>query len=277
VLNDSGSVAGFSTRVSGVNTQVGSDSWVWNGTTTQQIGLTGGVYTGSAGYRASGPSRMNAIGHVVGNSSRVTGVNTSNGTDTWVWNGSITKAINPTGGVYTGSVGRQESDSSLINSIGDVVGVARRFAGLSTYIGEDVWYYDSDTDITTAIVGSIRTSDNYAYSRASVLTDGGFLLGYYSFFAGGVDPSQYRAFIFRPDLGLTDLGELVHGGLGASGWDTLSLPQFSSALNYIVGSGLPTGQASGQSVFLMVPAPGAAGLFALGGLLAARRRRPAAR
>ena len=74
----------------------------------------------------------------------------------------------------------------------------------------------------------------------------------------------------------TDLGNLVSGGLTLNGWSTLQNPLFTDALNTIVGYGYVNGQTTGQSVFVMtIPAPGAAGLLGLGGVLVARGRRRA--
>lgn len=100
--NDAGVVAGDPNRYTGVNTNNGRDAWVWNGTSTLQVGLIGGAYTGSFGYQYSSPQFLNEAGEVVGISSRFTGINTGNGGDTWVWNGTTTTQIGLTGGLYTG-------------------------------------------------------------------------------------------------------------------------------------------------------------------------------
>ena len=273
-LNAAGQVAGVSSRYRNVNTGNGADAWVWNGTGTTQIGLTGGVHTGTGGFQSSNPLFQNEAGHVAGDSARITGSSTNNGTDTWVWDGFSTVQVGLTGGVYAGSGGRQFSSISMFSESGVAVGLSNRYSGISTQIGQDVWYFDPATKISSAIIGSVRTSNNFAFSSPTLLTDDGFLLGYYTYFVNGAGIGEDRAFVFRPDLGLTDLGALVAGGLSEAGWRTLSRPQFSDLLNTIVGTGLTTGQSGGQSVFLMViPAPAASGLLGLSGLLAVRRKR----
>ena len=272
--NEAGQVAGYSERYTGLNTDNGRDAWAWNGTTTTQIGLTGGDNTASTGYQYSLPEIQNTAGQIVGHSARYIGTSTYNGNDAWVWNGTITTRIGLAGGINTGSAGYQYSSLLFQNFAGQVAGYSQRFAGVNTQIGQDAWYFDPNTLLSSAIIGSVRTSDNYAFSVPTILTEGGFLLGYYSFFNGGMDPAVDRAFVFRPDLGFTDLGDLVTGGLTASGWSTLQRPQFADALNTIVGYGYVNGQTTGQSVFVMsIPAPGAAGLLGLCGVLAMRRRR----
>ncbi len=179
-----------------------------------------------------------------------------------------------TGAAYTGSAGYQFSVNNLQNDAGRVAGRSLRISGVSTSNGQDAWYVDPVASMPSTIIGSVRTSDNRSFSQPTILTDGGFLLGYYSYFAGGIGSGVDRAFIFRPDLGFTDLGNLVTGGLTASGWSMLQQPQFADALNTIVVNGYVDGQSTGQSVFVMtISAPSAAALFGVVWLIASRRRR----
>ena len=160
---------------------------------------------------------------------------------------------------------------------GQAAGFSLRYAADSQGNGRVAWYYDSVSDTNYAMLLSQRSSDNYAFSQATLLTNGGFLLGNYAYFADGLDEGELRAFIFRPDIGLTDLGSLVNGGLTASGWSTLENPVYAQALDAIIGYGSVNGPAFGQSVFLMtptsVPAPGAVLALGLAGLISGRRRR----
>ena len=331
-LNGAGQIIGNTYRVSGVNSDNGRDTWVSNGTSTVQIGLTGGIYTGSAGYQYSGAGLQNEAGQVVGSSVRVTGLNTYNGRDAWVWNGTTTTQIGLTGGVFTDPNGRQFSESLFLNAAGQVAGRSERHGGVSIHAGYAswvwdgtitrqvglsgveflgvagyinntpsfqnsagqvvgtterfggsgqnglaAWYYDPTTLVTLPVYGSIRSGDYYSLTVPTLLTEGGFMLGYYMFFPGGMNPGVEHAFIFKPEYGLTDLGVLINGGLTLNGWSTLLRPQFSDALATIVGHGYVNGQTTGQSVFVMsVPAPGSFGLLGLGGAVALRRnRRPA--
>jgi hypothetical protein len=272
--NNAGQVVGVSQRFTPTGLNNGRDAWIWNGSSTLQIGLTGANYTGSAGYQTSDALRQNEAGQVVGISFRYTGLSTSNGQDAWVWNGSSTVRVGMSGPGYTGSAGYQFSNIRSQNSVGQVVGVSNRYTGVRTAVGQDAWYYDPIAQTSIAMIGSVRASDNYSFSECGVLTQGGFLLGNYTFFRGGAGPGEQRAFIFRPDLGFTDLGNLVSGGLTLSGWQSLRNPIFTDALNTIVGYGYVNGQTSGQSVFVMtIPTPGITLVVCVGGWLAATRRR----
>ncbi len=256
--NDAGQVAGLSWRYTGVSTNNGRNTWVYNpiSNTTVQTGLTGAANTGSAGFQQSFNELQNAAGQVAGSSQRYTGVSTDNGQNTWVYNpiSNTTVQTGLTGAANTGSAGFQQSFNTFQNAAGQVAGFSRRYTGVNTNNGQDAWYFDPITSITSAIIGSIRTADSFASSTPTILTEAGYLLGNYQFFAGGIGAGEQRAFIFRPDLGLTDLGNLVSGGLTANGWSTLQNPVFSDALRTIVGHGHVNGQTSGQSVFVMVAA-----------------------
>ncbi|MBX3387760.1 MAG: hypothetical protein KF768_14425, partial [Phycisphaeraceae bacterium] len=125
-LNEAGQVAGRSNRYTGASTDNGRDTWVYNPVTntTVQTGLTGGVYTGSAGFQQSVNNFQNQAAQVAGRSYRFTGGNTFNGGDTWVYNPVTNTTVQTglTGGVYTGSAGWQESLNNFQNQAGQVAG-----------------------------------------------------------------------------------------------------------------------------------------------------------
>ncbi len=271
----SGKVAGYSSLITSAGTFNGYNAWVWNGANTIRIGLTGPANTGSAGYQLLSVALLNDAGWVTGSSFRITGERTFNGGESWIYNPTTNSTVQTglTGLAYTGSAGYRQSIPNFLNAAGQAAGYSSRITGVDTENGQDAWYFDPTTQLSYPVTGSVRAADNYAYSIATILTKGGFLLGNYLFFPGGTGTGEQRAFIFRPDLGLTDLGNLVDGGLTLNGWATLQRPLFADALNTIVGYGYVNGQTTGQSVFVMVPTPSAAALLTLGGLLASRRRR----
>lgn len=274
--NQAGVVVGTSRRYVGVNTIKGYDAWVWNGATTTQIGLNGGVYADPTGRQVSEAMFLNEAGQVAGRSERHGGVSISAGYSAWVWDGAVTKQVGITGVGYVGIAGYQYSSPLFQNDAGHVVGVSERYNTQRNHNGAAGWYFDPLNSLSIPIIGSVRTSDNYALTTPTILTEGGFVLGSYTFFAGGMSPGVDRAFIFRPDFGLTDLGDLVNGGLTPNGWATLMRPQFSDALATIVGYGYVNGQTTGQSVFVLsIPAPGAIGILGLNGGIVMRRRRRA--
>lgn len=271
-----GVIAGYSTRIAGVVTNNGSNSWLYHpGTnTTVQIGMIGPAHTGSGGYQTSGSNFLNAAGQVAGTSARVTGVQQLNGYNTWAYNPQTNTTVQTglTGVGYTGFMGYQFSGNRFQNEVGQVAGISLRIVGVSDIYGQDAWYFDPFTGVTTGIFGSILSGVNFTSTEPTLLTDGGFVLGNYTFVQSG--NSVTRVFLFRPDLGLTDLGALVSGGLTANGWRTLQNPIFADALTTLVGYGFVNGQTIGQSVFVLnVPGPSAVGVLGLGVVVGLRRRR----
>ncbi len=272
-LNATGQVSGYSDRYDTANGFNGRLAWVWTGSTTIRVGLDGAVYTGSAGYQNSVPVFQTDSGYVVGETNRFTGVNTDIGQDTWIWDGTMTRQIGLTGGAYTGSAGLQYSEVIQFRNVGFAAGYSRRYTGVSVDNGRDAWYFDPLTLMVTPVIGSIRLSDNYSYSEPKLLTESGFLLGTYRYFPDGMGSGELRAFIFRPDLGLTDLGNLISDDLQSSDWSRLESPIFSDDLRTIIGVGVT--QTSGYfGVFaLAVPAPSGLAVLVLAGVATASRRR----
>lgn len=266
--SDGGVVAGISRRFSG-STSLGWNTWVYQPAlqTSIQIGLTAPANTGTGGFQNTQVDFINDAGAITGYSFRIIGATEERGQNTWVFDPATQSTIQ-TGLIdeahTRASDGFQGSTNVLLSESGDVGGWSYRNANN----GRDAWYYDSDAQLTSqptlGIVGGIRSSDNYAFSMPSVLTEDGFMLGYYSFFEGGAGNGQDRAFIFRPDLGFTDLGSLVDGGLSASGWSTLLRPEYSTFVDYMVGTGIvSSNNPASRSVFVLttVPAPAAAWCF----------------
>ncbi len=89
-LNASGAVIGYSQRYNSLGVGLGQDAWMNNGSTTQQIGLTGGEYTsaysggGGGVLQTSVPLAINNAGNVIGYSHRGFGY------DAWFFDGSVT-------------------------------------------------------------------------------------------------------------------------------------------------------------------------------------------
>lgn len=315
-----GRIVGSTRRISGINTELGQDLWVFDldGVQTEQVGLTGGPWRGSSGYQFSGLNLMNADGALAGYSQRITAASTETGQNTWALrpnqrdvvqtglttpahtsgsyqfsdniamdrtgrvvgfsrrldalgmdNGQNIWVFNPATGTTlqtgltatanTGSGGYQFSDYFAHNTAGQIVGTSRRVTGVSTFLGDqDVWYFDSATGVTHAIVGVVQGTS--AYAEPMALTEDGTLFGRYAIYSGpGGSVSSMRAFAFRPDRGFADLGSLVSGGLAANGWTALQNPNVATGVNQVVGSGLanigtatsPVPQPAGQSVFVL--------------------------
>jgi hypothetical protein len=98
-LNAAGQVAGYASRFNGTSA-IGTSAWLYNGSTTQEIGLTGAGYTNSStGSYANNANYLNAAGQVAGVAARHNG-STDTGTSAWLYNGSTTHDIGLTDAIH---------------------------------------------------------------------------------------------------------------------------------------------------------------------------------
>jgi hypothetical protein len=159
--NAAGQLAGTSDRYYPNENSNGASAWVWNGSTTMQIGLLGLEYFGSDGYHLSSVVKQNQAGQIAGATARVTGQRDLNGTDTWVWNGTTTTQIGLTGGIYTTAGGKQINVIEDQNEAGFIVGHVSRAPNLSNGL-QDLWQWDG---ATTRLIGPPVTSNGPYYSN----------------------------------------------------------------------------------------------------------------
>ncbi len=288
-LNNFGEVAGNSARFTANGGRLGQDNWLFDGTKTQQIGLTGGIYGYSVPggtFQASSIRTLNDQGQVTGVSIRYNSTGGRLGADCWFFNGSSTQQIGLTGGAFsyatTGGM-FQFSSSGVLNTRGQVIGYSNRYSTTGSSLGRTSWFFDPSTGVITPLQFSVDSANNFSLTSANVLTDSGLVLGYYELYSGATDEGQ-RAFFWSLSGGVHDLGSLVAGGLTASGWQELldaSGAQGSEgdgSSQFVMGTGMRT---NGEYAYLLVasvPEPTPAGILLLGGMgLLARRRRVAVR
>ncbi len=183
-ISDSGRVFGDSRRITGVSTSAGQTAWEYNPATglTSRLGLAGPQYVGSSGYESHQLSYANAAGDVAGRSIPITGVQSSNGIHTWVYNQSTgqTHRTGLTGPAFTGSAGYQQSDNARINANGQVAGSSMRISGVNTTVAAQTWVYEPATQETvpTGLTGPDYVDGNGVNaSQVRSQTDSGFVLG----------------------------------------------------------------------------------------------------
>jgi hypothetical protein len=240
--------------------------WLYNGSTTSDIGLTGSEYTRGDGYKYSWAYEVDEAGRVRGFSYRYNG---GLGQSAWLYNGTSTTEIGLGGSEHTRDDGYQYIDAQGgMNDAGQVLGFSKRFNGGHTDLGQDAWFYDPAHNQTFELQLSSRT-DGYAYSQAYYLGEDGLAVGTYRLFDALDNDLGERAFSFTIAGGLHDLGALVDGGLTANGWDALATAVRADPMGEIVGWGKLLSQSSGQMTYLLtpVPEPSTLALIGFGALL----------
>ncbi|HPD14878.1 MAG TPA: PEP-CTERM sorting domain-containing protein [Planctomycetota bacterium] len=288
-LNAAGRVVGVAYRYDAAGNDLGETAWLYNGTTTLNVGLTDPEHTAVNEYRSSYPHALNDAGWVAGTAIRFDAAGTGYlGQSAWLYNGTATLNVGLADPMRTradgfryssgAGIGGEDEGNLLLNALGQVAGQATRYNGGETPLGYSAWMYDPGTDTTYPFDLSTR-SDGYAYSEVTWLGDNGLVLGQYQLFDALDTDLGLRPFYFTVAGGLHDLGSLVDGGLAANGWDFLQWT-ISPSGEYIAGSGEPS--PSDPLAFLLspvqqqgaIPEPATLTLLGLGGLaLLARRRR----
>jgi hypothetical protein len=283
-LSNSGYVIGTSELYSSTATSLGLDAWVSNGTTTVQVNPTGGYYesTDANGTARFGtPRAVNNAGMVVGDSGRYGPVF---GPDAWIYDGTQTRSISPTGGLfeYSDADGTHSSARpKAISDAGQVIGSSTIYTVNSGTSGLSVgWFYDDDTRVTTPLIFATGPG-GAAESSAEYLSNDGLVLGYFRTNPGVGGQVINHGFAWSVDGGFHDLGDLVAGGLSGTDWsflaaayvaggESLNLPGFPKA---ITGVGHAIG--GGGTAFLMTaiaPEPASFSGLLMVTLLGRRRR-----
>jgi hypothetical protein len=176
-LNGAGQVMGTSERYNGGGTYLGESAWLYDGTTTIDIGLIGPEHTRSTGSRFSEPRQLNEAGQVVGRSDRFNGGSTFLGLSAWLFDGTTTIDIGLTGTEHTSTGGVRNSFSRSLNEAGQVIGISARFNGGVTF-GNSAWLYDGATTIQIGLTGPEHTrGDGFKQSITSFLNEAGQVAG----------------------------------------------------------------------------------------------------
>jgi hypothetical protein len=296
-LNNAGQADGYSFRYNSTGYALGQDVWFFNGTTTQQIGLTGAGYSYNAvgfgggvfqqSFPASfgtGTAALNNAGQTIGTSDRFSSpLEEYLGQDSWFFNGTTTQQIGLTGGVYSYNNGigiRQFSRPVELNDAGQVMGFSYRYSSSGGDLGQDGWVYDSAQNKTYLLQLSVDSATNYSFTQPEVLTSNGDVLGSYELFNGSVDEGDF-AFEWSEFGGMQDLGSLVNGGLTAAGWQALIESDFGvgsnpdGSLTYIVGYGGLLNSSGGTAVYVLtadVPEPASTCLLFAASIVVSLRR-----
>jgi len=188
-LNEAGRFSGNSLRYNGGSTELGRSAWLYDGTATVQVGLTGFDHTRDDGYKESFADRPNEAGQVVGYSARYNGGSTSKGVSAWLYNGATTVHIGLTGPEHTRNDGYNESFAIGLNESGQVIGKSDRYNGGSTAKGESIWFYNGTTTINIGLVGPEHTtSSGYKISFAGDMNEVGQVIGRSYRYNGGSGP-----------------------------------------------------------------------------------------
>jgi hypothetical protein len=224
-LNLAGQVRGYSTRYSGGNINLGRSAWLYNGTNTINIGLTGAEHTRNDGYKFSTSSQLNQAGQVTGYSERYSGASFL-GRSAWLYDGTNTSDIGLTGTEHTGNDGLKFSNIGQLNQAGQVTGNSARYSG-STELGYSVWLYDGTHTIDIGLTGAEHTRyDGYKASSIQQLNEAGQVSGGSDRYFGSEELIGRSAWLYNGtntiDIGLTGAEHTRNDGYKYSIGDQLN-------------------------------------------------------
>jgi len=217
---------------------------------SRDVGLTDTQHTRNDGYRSNNVIVLSEAGKAVGNARRFNGNATDLGQSAWFFNGTVTTDIGLTNLMHTRDDGYQSNSAFFLNATGQVAGVAQRYNGSNTNLGQSAWVYDPALNQTFAAPEFSLRADGYAFSQITYLGDYGLALGYYKLYDGSNFLGD-RACRFTIADGWQDLGLMVYGGLTTNGWQYLENASNANADGTIIGTGLTSSQSGGASGYLL--------------------------
>jgi hypothetical protein len=203
-LNKAGQVIGESERFNGGSASLGQSAWLYNGTTSINIGLTDSEHTHSSGRKSSSAYQLNEAGQVIGTSGRSDGGSASLGQSAWLYNGTTTIKIGLSDAEHTRDDDHKISFPIQLNQAGQVIGSSYRYYGVGEW-GESAWLYDGKTTLNIGLTGAMHTRNNgIKYSYAEQLNEAGQVIGRSNRYNGSSKLGQ-DAWVYDPILGTVSL------------------------------------------------------------------------
>lgn len=153
----------------------GQNVWLYNGTSTVRVGLTGPANTSSSGAQESTFIGLAENGHVIGFSKQYIPSSIRGGTQTWVYDGVSTKQIGLTGADYQASNGKQSAHISAFNNSGQVAG----YNLADTFSSSDTWFYNGSYTQRIGLTDSrhVSSTSGLRYSTVIEMNESGHVIG----------------------------------------------------------------------------------------------------
>jgi hypothetical protein len=204
-LNEAGQVLGRSERFDSSNP--GDTAWLYDGTTTIDVGLTGPEHTGGSGIKRSYPLALNEAGQVIGYSDHFNG-GTYLGQSAFLYNGATTLDVGLVGPGYVyATEDYQHSEVMALNEAGQVAGYSQRFSGENA-LGYSAFLYDGATTTNISLAGTEHTRDDGSTdSQPVAINEAGQVSGVAKRYAGGSAELGQSVWLYdggaTVDVGLT--------------------------------------------------------------------------
>ncbi|MGD9791369.1 MAG: GC-type dockerin domain-anchored protein [Phycisphaerales bacterium] len=249
-------VVGASRPYTGLNTALGDVPWVWNGTTTIPLCLTTPGNTGSNGFRRSTADIIRDNGLIAGHSQRYINVNTPNGQDAWVWNGTTLTQVGFIDGIHLGTNGYRSTTIVAMNSQGHAVGTSQLVTGEQTSLGQRAWVFNGTSIIPLGLDDEFHTlPDGRHESGVLALGEDGVVLGSTARLNAlgqiiGRDAWQWENGTYS-SLGLADALHLSPSGLRSNQATHTAITSGPSPTRIIAGTSARYAASVGQDAWVL--------------------------
>lgn len=206
MMNEAGQVAGMAMDFLSSTTSIYA-VWLFDGTETKRIGLTGDEFTGElTRFQRSELRTLTNSGLALGTSSLISEpYGYDFGTATWVSDGDSTRRTGLWGPEHTRQDGWQHTYSPFITESGWSSGISNRFSG-STDMGATAWVDDGVTSWSVGHYGTEFTrADGFQSSSIVDMNESGDVSGYSILYSGMNESGRVGWFYDSDSRTLTDL------------------------------------------------------------------------
>jgi len=177
-FNEAGQATGHSLRYGAGGTSLGNSAWLYDGTTTLNIGLTDALHTRSTdGYRYSAAQYLNDAGQVVGFGRRYGAGGADLGQTLWLYDGGVTITLDP---LSQRSDGYAYSLAQWFGDDGDILGYYEAFGPGNVALGNRAFWYSDDYGLyDLGLLVDESFDDWYSLANAIAMSsDGLTIFGY---------------------------------------------------------------------------------------------------
>ncbi len=177
-FTQSGLTIGYSNRYDGGASDMGRTAWLYNGTTTINIGLTDAEHTRDDGYKLSSSLQLTESGLVIGYSNRYSGASEC-GATAWVYDPILSSTVPLVGSVR--SDGFAYSLPQHLSESGLVLGFYNWYAPDDSFLGERAFSWtraDGFQSLDLLVSGGLAANGWEQLYRAHSANGAGQILGY---------------------------------------------------------------------------------------------------
>ncbi|WP_432797164.1 hypothetical protein [Poriferisphaera sp. WC338] len=235
-VNGSGHIIGQADRYDNTSKR-GESAWYFNGISTKQIGLQGGVHTKSNGQVRNIAEKISDGGYAVGYAERYNNF-LSAGQSVWQYDAEAdtTTQIGLYAGKHLGTGSTAHAQVMQLTTSGEVIGSSTQYNNAGFIMGQSAWLYDGVSTIQLGLEASqpsiyLNASNQSSYSNAVAINNNQAVIGFSNRQDSAVQ--NRTAWLYDGNYTLLGLHDSIHQN--ASGYSNTN-PVALNNLNHVVGT-----------------------------------------